>query len=643
MPSISRSILRMMRRLARHHRLELLIVVCAAAALVAVSQSTRVTARAFERSESWRHATGTLIALVSRSHVWLEELTAGDPNVDAERDVYLPLREARTLCAALEAGGESAVGPIQPVGAFNRARVAGLCDSIAELQRLTRERVARHSGAGTPIDARYDAVFQGVSAHGDLLGDELADAVAAERRRSARIDAGLLGVLFALFTAMALIGRRYVGERLARQQLEALALRDPLTGLANHRHFHERLHSELQRARRDGASLALIVLDLDHFKALNDSRGHAFGDRVLCEVAGALRAAVRESDLVARVAGEKFAVLLPGARAYAAVHAADGVRARIARLRTDGAPFSASAGVATFPTDAADAAALFEAADGALAWAKRDGRDRTRRYDPDHVRTRTIQQQREEIVALLDDPEAMRSVFQPLVALDTGDVCGYEALTRFPTVDGGPDRWFAQARRCGLGGPLEATAVASALAWRDRPAGCFVTVNLSPSGLLADDVLHVLPEDLTDVVVELTEHEAADAPELAGRLDELRRRGARIAVDDAGAGHAGLQQLMRVRPDIIKLDRALVDGVAGDPARAALIECFVAFARRTGAEICAEGIESLEDLRALAVLDVHYGQGYGLGRPAAAPARVAPEALRALRGVMMGVRAGEPA
>jgi len=83
--------------------------------------------------------------------------------------------------------------------------------------------------------------------------------------------------------------------------------------------------------------------------------------------------------------------------------------------------------------------------------------------------------------------------------------------------------------------------------------------------------------------------------------------------------------------------------VAGDPARAALIECFVAFARRTGAEICAEGIESLEDLRALAVLDVHYGQGYGLGRPAAAPARVAPEALRALRGVMLGARAGEPA
>ena len=627
---------RLLGRLARRHRLEMLIAVCAVAALFAVSQSTHVTARTFERSESWRHATGALIAVVSRSHVWLEELTAGDPHVDAEHDVRLPLRSAGALCAALEAGGETMIGPIQPVGGGNRPRVTRLCDTLVELDRLTDERISsRHSGAGTPIDARYDAVFQRVSAQADVLGDELAQAVAAERRRAARLDAGLLGVLFALFAAMALIGRRYVGERLARQQLEALALRDPLTGLANHRHFHERVHSEVHRARRDGSSMALIMLDLDHFKALNDSRGHTVGDRVLCEVGDALRAAIRESDLVARVAGEKFAVLLPGARAAAAVHAADGIRARIARLRTDGAPLSASAGVATFPADAADAAALFETADGALAWAKQAGRDRTRRYDPEHVRTRSIQQQREEIVALLEGGGAMHSVFQPLVALDTGEVIGYEALTRFPTVDGGPERWFAQARRCGLGGRLEATAIASALAWTERPAGAFVTVNLSPSGLLADDVLEVLPDDLADVVVELTEHEAADAPELAGRLDELRRRGARIAVDDAGAGHAGLQQLMRVRPDIIKLDRMLVDGVAGDPARAALIECFVAFARRTGAEICAEGIESLEDLRALAVLDVHYGQGYGLGRPAAGPTAASPEALRALRGITL--------
>jgi EAL domain-containing protein (putative c-di-GMP-specific phosphodiesterase class I) len=324
------------------------------------------------------------------------------------------------------------------------------------------------------------------------------------------------------------------------------------------------------------------------------------------------------------------------------VAAADGLRGRIARLLPDGAATSASAGVALFPVDAADATALFEAADGAVAWAKRDGRDRTRRYDPTHVRTTSIQAQREEILALLRRKDAMQARFQPLVALHSGAIVGYEALTRFGGVAGGPERWFAQARRCGLAGRLEARAIGLALSAPDRPAGAFVSVNVSPSALLSDEVMAVMPEDLRDVVVELTEHEVADAPELGGRLDELRRRGARIAVDDAGAGHAGLQQVMRVRPDIIKLDRALVDGVAGDPARAALIECFVAFARRTGAAVCAEGIESFDDLRAVAALDVHFGQGYGLARPAPTWAEISPDALRALHGGRVALDVAAP-
>ena len=114
---------------------------------------------------------------------------------------------------------------------------------------------------------------------------------------------------------MGVMGRRHVRERLVRQRLEALARTDPLTGLANHRHFHERLRAELDRAGRDGTNLALVVLDLDHFAGLNDRRGHRFGDRVLSEIAVTIGAGVRASDLVARVAGGRFAVLLPGARA----------------------------------------------------------------------------------------------------------------------------------------------------------------------------------------------------------------------------------------------------------------------------------------------------------------------------------------
>jgi diguanylate cyclase (GGDEF)-like protein len=465
----------------------------------------------------------------------------------------------------------------------------------------------------------------------------LAATVRGERREARRLSAGLLLSLLALFATMGVMGRRHIRERLVRQRLEALARTDPLTGLANHRHFQERIRAELDRAQRDASPLALIVLDVDHFAALNDDRGHRFGDRVLTEIAGTLAVGVRASDVVARIGGGRFAVLLPGSGGRPAAVLADALRARIARLCPDGCAVAASAGVATVPGDATEASALLEAADGALQWAKRDGRDRTRRYDPVHVQTRSLQKQRAEILALLDDEDVMRPVFQPVVALDTGEVAGYEALTRFRAPSGGPARWFEQARRCGLGGLLEARAIRLALGAQGRPAGCFVTINVSPSGVLSGDVLDALPDDLDGIVLELTENETADAPELVGRLDHLRERGALIAVDDAGAGHAGLQQLMSVRPDIVKLDRALVHGISHDPVRAALIECFVGFARRTGTDVCAEGIERPDDLVALAALGVRYGQGYRLARPAAGWAGVAPEAAAALGGVASAV------
>jgi GAF domain-containing protein len=133
---------------------------------------------------------------------------------------------------------------------------------------------------------------------------------------------------------------------------------------------------------------------------------------------------------------------------------------------------------------------------------------------------------------------------------------------------------------------------------------------------MSDEAIAALPKDLTHIVIEITENErVGDDERLASRLEPLRARGARIAVDDAGAGYSGLQQVMRIQPDIIKLDRSLVANVDTDPAKAALIDSFVRFARRTGASVCAEGIETPEELKVLADLDVTYGQGFGLARP----------------------------
>jgi EAL domain-containing protein (putative c-di-GMP-specific phosphodiesterase class I) len=223
-------------------------------------------------------------------------------------------------------------------------------------------------------------------------------------------------------------------------------------------------------------------------------------------------------------------------------------------------------------------------------------------------------------------------VFQPIMDLRTGRAAGYESLSRFyrePRRT--PDLWFAQAHRCGLGYALEAKAIMAALAHADsRPAGTYLTFNLSPSSLLSEQVMRVLPQRLEGLVIEITENELVSGdPAIHRALAGLRSRGARLAVDDTGAGYAGLTHVMRLQPDIIKLDRALTTGVDSDPAKAPLISSFVRYARDIDAAVCAEGVETLAELERLADLDVAYGQGYGIARPSAPWVPVAEEATAA--------------
>jgi diguanylate cyclase (GGDEF)-like protein len=416
------------------------------------------------------------------------------------------------------------------------------------------------------------------------------------------------------------------------RRLEELAHRDPLTGLANHRRFQEVLSGELERARRDQRPLAVAILDIDDFKRINDSRGHPFGDGLLCDAAASLSSAMRDIGVVARVGGDEFGLVVPdadGARAFAL---AEGARTAVEAAAPMRGSLHRSAGIACFPEDARNAGALLQLADGALAWAKEAGRGRSRRYDPEHVFVVT-EEQREEFSELIARPDAVQPVFQPIVSLASGEAVGFEALARFegkPALP--PSWWFAQAHRFGLGGALEAEAVRAALATAKRPEGSFLSVNLSPSALASPEVQRLLPADLRGIVIEITEEERVlDADALQRHLDPLRSRGARIAVDDAGEGYAGLQQVMRMRADIIKLDRALVADVHADPAKIALIGSLVHFARSTGASICAEGVETLDELRVLIHLGVAHGQGWALARPDAAWPRVNPEAARVCR------------
>jgi diguanylate cyclase (GGDEF)-like protein len=562
------------------------------------------------------------------------------------------------------------------------AQAGGPADFGTELRLATEamssgeQTSAEASGAGVHAEALVTPLEVDGRVVGALaLGYDLrpAHALLDERNERMVIVLGLLLTGFALFAAVLLrrlifrpvdqlrvatraVGAGDLGTRLGwrrrdelgelardfdamaadlqenHRYLEELAHRDPLTGLANHRRFQEIVGKELALSRRENRPLAVVLLDLDDFKRINEAHGHPFGDEVLGAVADSLRSAMRGLGIVGRVGGDEFGIVLPDAdrsRAFALTEAA---RIAVENTSPVRGGLRCSAGIAGYPADAKGAAALLQLADGALHWAKASGRGRTRRYDPEHVFVVT-DEQREDFAALIAEPDAVRPVFQPVVSLASGEPVGYEALARFDGNPGlPPSWWFSQAHRFALGAALEAEAVRAALAAGPRPDGHFLAVNLSPSALAAPEVRDVLPPDLSGVVIEITEEERVlDVDALQGLLDPLRARGARIAVDDAGEGYAGLQQVMRMRADMIKLDRALVADVHSDPAKIALIGSLVHFARSTGASICAEGVETLDELRVLIHLGVAYAQGWALARPGEPWPRVNAEAARLCR------------
>jgi EAL domain-containing protein (putative c-di-GMP-specific phosphodiesterase class I)/DNA-binding NarL/FixJ family response regulator len=227
------------------------------------------------------------------------------------------------------------------------------------------------------------------------------------------------------------------------------------------------------------------------------------------------------------------------------------------------------------------------------------------------------------IRAVLED-RSIAQVFQPIQDLATGDAVGYEALSRFPNPSlSGPERWFADAFTVGLGVELEWLAATTGLAYlQSVPPPLFVAVNLSPASVLrlAEDQL-CQPQLWPRIVIELTEHVyVEDYRALHRAMAMARSHGARLAVDDLGSGYAGFRHLLRLEPDIIKLDVSLVAGIDRNTGQKALTRALLGFANEVGAQVIAEGIEQPDELTALRDLGVPWGQGYLLGRPRASSA-----------------------
>ncbi|UQX89464.1 EAL domain-containing protein [Jatrophihabitans telluris] len=225
-------------------------------------------------------------------------------------------------------------------------------------------------------------------------------------------------------------------------------------------------------------------------------------------------------------------------------------------------------------------------------------------------------------------------VLQPIVDVTTGSLVAAEALARFPNnPDTSVDETFALAYANGRGADLEAACLRSALRTKraELPADVALTVNVSPNALDHAAVQSALAVDLTGVIIEITEHVASDLDVLRARLEELRSRGAQIAVDDASTGYAGLLRLTALRPDFVKLDRGLVRGARGSLEQSAVIEALVRLSHRMGARVLGEGVETLDDLTALAELDVDLAQGFYICEPTADLPVELPDAMESCR------------
>lgn len=239
---------------------------------------------------------------------------------------------------------------------------------------------------------------------------------------------------------------------------------------------------------------------------------------------------------------------------------------------------------------------------------------------PRRLQARELRETRRRVERVLAT-SPIDTAFQPMVDLATGQVVAVEALTRFMVEpQRTPDRWFADAARAGRGVDLELVAVRTALHNAEQlPAHLTVAVNVSPATVVSDELLELVVGSRIDperVVVEITEHtEVEDYAALLAATERLAAQGIRLAVDDAGAGYASLQHIVKLAPHIIKIDRELIAGLDGDASRWGVVAAIVHFATATNTRVVAEGVETEAELQALRRVGVHYGQGYHLGRP----------------------------
>ena len=425
-------------------------------------------------------------------------------------------------------------------------------------------------------------------------------------------------------------------RRRSEARVRHLVHHDPLTDLPNRLILADRLETAIRRAKRQRDMVAVVVLDVDRFKVINDTHGHIAADQVLRALAGRLQAALRSSDTLARMGGDEFAAVLPDLKNRDDVEL-------LARKLIDGvaAPFdiggraiavSISFGIALYPEHGAAAAALLSGADLALYDAKQRGRGRYSLLSGDMLRhSRARRQLEAELVGAVTRGE-FRVVYQPQISLRRDHVVGAEALVRWAHPAHGlllPADFIPAAEATGVVREIDrwviATACRDALAWQRPGKPVRLSVNLSPlefrhSGLASEIAGHLAAAGLDPRLLEVEITESAyidrETTSIDCQLQAIKDLGVTIAIDDFGTGYASLSYLRWLPVDVIKIDRSFISSIGQNRQDEAIVASTVALAATLGKRVIAEGVESTAQLDILRRLGCDEVQGYLLGRPA---------------------------
>ncbi|WP_228125074.1 sensor domain-containing protein [Candidatus Methylospira mobilis] len=425
-------------------------------------------------------------------------------------------------------------------------------------------------------------------------------------------------------------------QKRAEQTIWQQANFDPLTGLPNRRMFHDRLEQEIKKAHRSALSLALLFLDLDRFKEINDTLGHAIGDLLLKEVAQRISGCVRDVDTVARLGGDEFTVILSEIDDFGSI-------ARVAQgiLRSLAGPFqldgeilyeSASIGITLYPDDAATLEELLKNADQAMYAAKHQGRNcysyfTSSMQEAAHARMRLIADLRSAMAE-----NQLLVYYQPIVELATGAIHKAEALIRWRHPVRGfiaPSEFIPVAEEVGMivdiGDWVFREAIRQTASWRLSHDPVFqVSINKSPVQFLREDNSHGgwadylkalgLPGQV--IVIEITEGLLLETSKIvADKLLAFRDAGVQVALDDFGTGYSSLSYLKKFDIDYIKIDQSFISNLAPGSSDMALSEAIIVMAHKLGLKVIAEGVETAEQRDLLIAAGCDYGQGYWFSRP----------------------------